>query len=307
MRITAEADAYLERYGAETGLQKLKSAGYDAVSLCIRDMHRDPNFASLSEAQLKERFSPLREALDRLEMKLSFVIADRDIYSSKDPGSSELRKQWCLQTVRIAAVLGSSIAVVRPAPVSGEANARARSKEILLDVLSAMEAEGKPLGVRPAGLNTCQPNAYGNRLKELAELAETTGAGILFDPAAAYLLHERVPGFTTFGYWDAPTSYWDTEEEQPWLSDALSAYLIGIRFNDTERTIGNPELPLSGVLDYRTIVKALENRSDDLYLSVDCRTILKRYHDLLRRDSFTDELTAYYCRLAKAVGRKGAE
>ena len=305
MKITAEADFFINRYGLEAGLQKLAEQGYRYISYNVRVMHEDASFGEWPREKLEAYCQPLRQALEKSGLQLAYLIADRGIYSHADPGSFPTRKSWCVQTVRMAAYLGCPAAVIRPASVPASCDGGyERSQELLEQALSAMAAEGARLGVRPAILNTSELFVYGNRTQELLALAQEYRAGILLDPSAAYQLRQRIPCLTTVGYWDSPSPVYPENGDEPGMPEVLREHLIGVVCNDTERTIGNPMLPLMGALDYRGIRRQLGESARQLYLTMAYQPIFKRYDDFLDRESLVAALTEYFYHLAKGIGEK---
>jgi len=305
MKITGEADFFVKQYGIEKGLEKLAKLGYKTVSYSLREMHTDSTFGEWTKDKMEAHYELLRDALSRFQLQLSYLVMDRGIYSESSPDSVEARRKWCVQAVRVAAYLGCKWVVIRPAEVAtSRTDAYERSKEILCQALEVMKEEGEKLGVKPAVENLAKFHIYGDRGVELLELAEKYEVGILLNPVNAYTVREQMPCFTTTGYWDGPTRIYRDEMQDDNMVSLLKKHLIGVVFNDIERTIGNPVLPLMGVIDYRSIRKVIGKSSEDICLTVAYQPIFKRYEDFCEEGNLMNIIAEYFYQMAVAIGEK---
>lgn len=305
MKITGEADFFIKQYGLEDGLRRLRKIGYKNISYCINTVDDGSTFGTWSEREIEEHYRLLRDKVRQWGLHISYVTMDKGIYSHAQPDTFETRKSWCLQAVKVAAYLGCESVVIRPASIPAHCpDAYQRSKDILCEVISVMKAEGDKVGVQPAIENTGELHIYGNRGVELLELAKEYEVGILLNPSMAHLLRERIPCFTTVGYWDNPARVYPPEAKEIGLVELLKNHLLGVLLNDTERTMGNPVLPMTGVLDYREIVKQMGNCSENICLTVGYQPIYKRYRDFLSEESLVNTIAEYFYQLAVSMDKK---
>jgi hypothetical protein len=262
-------------------------------------MSEHPDYGEWSQEKIEEHYRTLREALKQYGLHISYIIIGRGIYHHGLPEQFETRKMWCVQAMRVAAYLECPAVVIRPTTLPASIpDVYPRSKEILIEVLSVMKAEGDKLGVQPAVLNVGELYNYGNRGEELLELAKEYQIGILLDPSMAHLLRERIPCLTTTGYWDSLGRV--HIEGRPGVSiiELLQEHLIGVLLNDTERTMGNPVLPMMGIIDHREIVRQMKRCSEEICLTVVYQPIYKRYSEFLEKESLVNTLGEYFYQMA---------
>lgn len=304
MKIAGEADFFVKQYGIEEGFKRLKQLGYQNISCCLSTIYDDPTFRELSQQEMEEQYKTLHDMLREYGLHISYVTVDRDIYSYSEPDTFESRKAWCVQAVKVAAYLGCAYVVIRPASVPAHCQeAYQRSKDILCEVLTAMKAEGDQVGVKPTVENTGALHIYGNRGEELLELAEEYEIGVLLNPSMAHLIRERIPCFTTVGYWDNPSRVYPSEAKEIALVEQLKNHLIGVLLNDTERTMGNAVLPMTGVIDYREILKQLGSSSEHICLTVVYQPIYKRYRDFLNVEPLVNTIAEYFYQMAISMDK----
>ena len=299
MKVTCESDFYIQRYGIEEGLKKIKELGYQNISYTLTQMSVFPDFGEWSKEKLEEQYEPLRKVLEKYGLGISYITMARSIYNHNQPTTFETRKTWCLQTMRVAAYLGCPLVVVYPTALPGGCpDLYQRSKEILWEVLSDMREESSKIGVQVAIQNAGDLYNYGNRGEELLECAETFGVSVLLDPSMAHLLRERIPCLTTTGYWDSLVRVRVGGRRTVTIIEYLQEHLIGVLLNDTERTIGNPVLPMMGVIDHREIVRQMKTCKKELCLTVIYQPIFKRFSEFLESESLVDTLGEYFYQMA---------
>ena len=303
MKITCESDFYIQRYGLDEGLKKIKEIGYQYITYTLTEMSNFPDFGEWTKEKIEEHYEPLRKLLEKYGLHISYLTMARGIYNHNQPTTFEARKRWCVQAMRVAAYLGCSSVVIRstalPAALpTGYKEVYQQSKEILWEILSVMKEEGDKIGVRPVVLNVGDLFNYGNRVEELLECVDKFGIGVLLDPSMAHLMRERIPCLTTTGYWDSLGRVHEEGRPGDSIIELLQEHLIGVLLNDTERTIGKPVLPMSGIIDHREIVRQMQRCPNELCLTVVYQPIFKRFSEFLETESLVDTLGEYFYQMA---------
>lgn len=304
MKITCEADFYIQRYGIDEGMKKIKELGYQNISYMLMEMKDYPDFHEWSKEKMEEYYEPLREVLEKYGLHIYYLTMARSIYNHSEPETFEVRKLWYLQAMRVAAYLGCHMVVISPAILPGSLptgyqETYRRSKEILWEVLAVMKEEGDKIGVRPVVLNARYLYTYGNRGMELLECAEKFGSGVLLDPSMAYVARDKIPCLTTIRYWDSVGRVYEDCDSGTSIIELLQEHLIGVLLNDIERTIGNRVLPMSGVIDHRELVRQMKKCQNELCLTVTYQPIFKRFSEFLGAEYLVNTLGTYLYQMAK--------
>ena len=172
MKLTAQADFYIDHYGVEEGIKYLKSLGYNQIVYAISGRTKKV-FAD------EHAYELFRETLQRYDMKLLFTIHKEEVYSDLAPQTTEGRIIKCIESLRITANMGCEVMAVRPVALRKSIpNALDESKRLTFEIYSDIKEKADGLEIKLAFFNntkimqfTSGTYSYGCRGSELLELA----------------------------------------------------------------------------------------------------------------------------------------
>lgn len=280
MKLTAQADFYIEQYGIEEGIKYLKSLGYNQIIYSISG-RTEKVFAD------ETSYGVLREMLKRYDIKLLFTIHKEEVYSDMPPVSPETRKAKCLKSLRITANMGCEVMAVRPVALRKSIpNAWEESKRLTYEIYTDMKEEADRAGVKFAFFNntkvlqfTSGTYSYGCRGKELMELARHFDADVVINPVYALKAGERV------------------DELLVEVKERLLAFGI---YDQSQRT-PQPSFPMFGTVDYAGLTRFFESYESDAAIVMMYTPIMNRYEDFVHERSFIYALTEAFHEIARLV------
>lgn len=287
MKLTAEADFYIEKLGAENGVKYLKDLGYQNIIYTITARTLEPFSDLKSDNKMIESFRILREVLADANVKLLFTNYREEIYNDQVPNLLELKKQRCIQAVKATAHMGCRIMCVRPVCLrNSTANAWEESKRLTYEIYSEIKQEADKLGVQLAFLNNTKQlsfssgtYSYGCKASELMELAETFDAQIVISPTCALHAGERVEGLLT-----------ETKDK-----------LLGFCMDDRMQRTISQGFPMFGAVDYYGLIEFFKSYSCNAAAVMMYTPIMNRYMDLIYDFDVMDTISKAYRSVACLV------
>jgi len=290
MKIAAQSDFYFQTYGPNEGIKRLEKLGYQYITYTITDRYDQPFTTKWTDTEIKERYEPIKKAVEASNLEMLFAMIGTDIYNDVLHHTFEARKKMCVNAVKAAAYAGCGIIAVRPATiVRAVQNAMEKSKEISLEVFNAMKEEAEKMGVKLAFINNTMSQTlwggnfcYGSTAADLVELSERYDAGIIIDPVSAYNSLQRV------------------EELLVGVGDKLIGFLI----TDIEGATKSSVLPTMGIINYSEISNCLRQVPEETALVVMQTPILKRYGDFIHNEPMVEALNQFLRKTADVIVRK---
>ena len=290
MKIAAQSDFFFQTYGPEEGIKRIEELGYKYITYTITGRYDQPFTTQWTDKELKEHYSPIKEAMDNSNLEMLFAVVGTDIYNDVLHFTLEARKKMCVHSVKAAAYAGCKILAVRPATiVRATQDAMQKSKAISFEVFDAMKEEADKLGVKLAFINNTKSQnlwggniCYGSNASDLMELAEKYDAGIVIDPVSANHAMERVEN----------------------LLVGVGDKLIGFFLTDIEGTTKANVIPTLGCLNYSDIARNLKYASEDAALVAMYSPILKRYSDFAKNEGFVKTLGELMMKMANTFLQK---
>lgn len=283
MKLTAQADFYIEHYGVEEGIKYLKTLGYNQIVYAISGRTKKL-FADENAYEL------FRTTLQQHDIKLLFTIHKEEVYSDSAPQSTEGRILRCIDSLRITANMGCEVLAVRPVTLRRSIpNAWEESKRLTCEIYSGIKEEANGLGVKLAFFNntkvmqfTSGTYSYGCRGSELLELADVFDAGIVINPVYALKAGERV------------------EELLTEVKDKLLAFCI----NDQSQRTPYQSFPMFGTVDYVGLSRFFKMYDSDASIVMMYTSILNRYEDFAAERSLLHALTMAFHKIACLIAGK---
>ena len=291
MKIAAQCDWFIEKYGPEGGVRYLKELGFENLVLTINGRYDQPFTTSWTDRDLEENYAPVRKAARGSSLNMLFAVLGTNIYLDDLAHTADARRKMCVQAVKAAAYAGCAFLGVRPAVlVQSSPDAPEKSKEITCSIFDEMQAAAKQTGIRLAFINGTKTlgcsygnRCYGSSSRDLLELAERYDGKILIDPISAEFANEKA-------------------EE---LIEAAGERLLGILVTDMECSTRLPVIPTAGHINYVSITQALRHVCDDAALVTMYTPVFKRYKDLLQTEGLADELSRLLLRVTKVFAERG--
>lgn len=275
MKLAAQAEFYIEKLGLDKGIEALKKAGYSKLIYTL-------DIGCLNKFSDSD-FQAIRNKLEKEGLSMPFTIFSREIYLDHAPGVYEARKDLCLKAVRATALMGCKIIGVQPVCFrQSTPDAYEQTKELTYKIYSEIKEEADKADVKLAFINTSKricftsgTYSYGCRAKELLELADTFGAGIIIDPVAALQAGERVDELLV-----------GTREK-----------LVGFCMNDIAQREMTKTFPMFGRVDYYELIRLLQDYDSDAVAVMMHTPIINRYSDFIENEALVETITNVYCKM----------
>lgn len=282
MKLAAQADFYIEKFGPKEGTKKLKEIGYQNIVYTITPQ----TFAKFSD----DDFCLNRSEIEKAGMQMTFAICGKELYLDHAPHEFEGRKQMCIKALKAAALMGCSVLGVRPLAFRNSTpNAWEESKRLTYELYSEVREEADKLGVKLAFFNnTKQPcfssgtYSYGCRASELLELAKNFDSGIIIDPAYALKAGERVEELLT-----------ETKDK-----------LLGFCISDMAQREMTQALPMFGSVDYQGLIHFFQDYESDAAVVMMYTPIMNRYSDFVSNQELISSITRTYLKVARLIEGK---
>lgn len=276
MKLTAQADFYIEKFGAEKGVKYLKNLGYQNIIYTITARTLEPLSALKNDSEIEESFRALRETLHDTGVNLVFTNFREEIYHDLVPSLLEKRKQMCIQAVRVTAYMGCKVMGVRPVCFRCSAtNEWEESKRLTYEIYSEVKKEADKFGVKLAFLNNTKQlcfsygtYSYGCKASELLELSEAFDSGIILNPAYALKAGERIEEMLT-----------ETKDK-----------LLGFCIDDKAQRATTQGIPMFGSVDYYGLIEYFKSYESDAAAVMMYTPIMNRYADFTYDFNVVDTL-----------------
>jgi len=283
MKLTAQADFYIDHYGVEEGIKYLKSLGYNQIVYAISGRTKKV-FAD------EHAYELFRETLQRYDMKLLFTIHKEEVYSDLAPQTTEGRIIKCIESLRITANMGCEVMAVRPVALRKSIpNALDESKRLTFEIYSDIKEKADGLEIKLAFFNntkimqfTSGTYSYGCRGSELLELAGAFNADIVINPVYALKAGERI------------------EELLTEVKDKLLAFGI---YDQSQRT-PYASFPMFGTVDYIELIRFFKGFKSDASIVMMYTPIMSRYEDFVSERSFIHALTEAFHKIGCLINGK---
>lgn len=284
MKLTAQADFYIEKFGAENGVKYLKDLGYQNIIYTITARTLEPFSKLQNECEIKNHFKLLRESLDDTGVNLVFTNYREEIYNDQIPSMLESKKQSCIQAVKATAYMGCKIMGVRPVCFRcSTPDAWEESKRLTYEIYSEVKKEADKLGVKLAFFNNTKQlcfssgtYSYGCRASELLELAEYFESGVIINPAYALRAGERVEELLL-----------ETKDK-----------LLGFCIDDKAQRTMSQGIPMFGAVDYYGLIDFFKTYQSDAAMVMMYTPIMNRYVDFIYDHDVVDTLTKAFMSVA---------
>ena len=259
MKLAVHANYFLDEYGVQDGMKRIRDLGYRYISYSITGRYDEPFVTQWSEEDLKNYFTPIREAAQANGITIAYTHLKGDYYNDFSPHTFEARKKMCHRAVLATHYLGVEMLGVRPVALNvPDPNSMELSRRVCYEVFDLLTQAAAELGVRIAVIN---PNriktsyCYGNTIDELKEICQHYDAPLIFDPLNAYFTHIPYRRFM---------------QE---LKDRFFAFVM----DDLEPLTRSRTVPMLGSVNYSVIFSEMYDMPEDLVVSVDASPILEKY------------------------------
>ena len=284
MKLTAQADFYIEKYGPNTGVRYLKTLGYQNVIYTITARMLEPFWGSSDDCKMRETFSNIREAFENAGVNLLFTTMKEEVYHDLLSRPIETSKEMVIWAVKATAYMGCKVLVVRPISFRRSSpEAWDKTKELTYEIYLAAKEEADKLGIKIAFFNnskhlcfTSGTYSYGCRTSELLELADAFESGIVINPVYALKAGERV------------------EELLTELGDKVLGFVIE---DQAQREIARG-VPFFGAVDYYGLIKYFQNHPSDMAIVMMYTPIMSRYEEFAEDMEFVTAITKAFMKMA---------
>lgn len=283
MKLTAEANYYIEEFGAKAGIEYLKNLGYQNIIYTLTARTLEPFLSKSSDEQMEQVFGTIREAANEAGVNILFAIMKEEIYNDQNPNALKKNKLVYKQGVKASAYLGCKFLGVRPVCLRYSSPCALEDSEMLTyEIYSEIKEEADKYGVRLAFVNntkqlcfTSGTYSYGCRGNELLELAEEFGAGIIVNPVYALKVGERVEDMLT----------------------EVKDKLIGFCIDDKSQRTIYQTFPMFGCVDYESLIDFFKNYKSDAAAVMMYSQIFNRYSEFSSDQDIVDTVSSAFFKM----------
>lgn len=287
MRLAAQADFYIEKFGIEKSVSYLKNLGYQDIIYTMATRDFEGISSDNSESVNVDKYDYLRKVLDDSGMNLIFTVVKEEIYNDQMPQLLERRKKTYIQAVHATANLGCKYMGVRPVCLRcSTPGAWEESRKLTYEIYSEIKEEADKVGVKLAFFNNTKQlcfssgtYSYGCKASELLELAEYFDAGIIVNPVYALKAGERV-------------------EE---LLLVVQDKLLGFCIDDKSQRANAQGIPMFGAVDYYGLTEFFRTYRSEAAGVMMYTPILNRYSDFLHDFELVDAITKAFMSVAQLI------
>lgn len=262
MKIAAQSDAFIEKYGLADGLARMKKIGYDTVTYAINERYDSPFTTQWTDKEIREKYEPIGEAFRKAGLRLVHVYEQNEIYNDLLKHTTEARKTMVINGMKAAAYLGAEAYFIKPATMNQTVvgDIKEYTKNLTVDFIQLLKPYEESLGVRLGFFNNFRRSSnvpYACNSEELLELCKEFNVVCAIDVANAYKA------------WMRPGEMLET------LKEYTRAFLV----TDAENTLKLPAIPMFGAARYEDFIPGLKGIGDHVYAVTVTTPVYKRYAD----------------------------
>lgn len=285
MNVAAQANFFINLYGIERALKKLKETGYEYITYQISSQH-DELFTNERTTQ------EIGVCVNAVQMKMAYTTINARIYADVLLETIETYKKMCIQAVKTTACMGCPILAVQPAEMLGKKpEIYEITKEVSLGIFKEMKQVADEVGVQLAFINNHNCYAYGSRIEDLIELTEMFDGKIVIDPMYAC----------------------QARENEMELAKRAGDKLLAFCVTDIDVGDGNPFLftgkqraimPMMGALNYPLIIDRMKYVNQNAFVSCEYNPVLERYAEFVDSEALMDAFDKLFYKTACLIAGK---
>lgn len=283
MKLTAEANFYIEKYGAKAGIEYLKNLGYQNIIYTLTARILEPFLSKSSDEQMEQVFGAIRKAANEAGIHILYTMMKEEIYNDQIPNALNKNKVIYIQGIKATAILGCQYIGVRPVCLRYSSPCALKDSEMLTyEIYSEIKEEADKYGVRLAFVNnskqlcfTSGTYSYGCRSNELLELAEEFRAGIIVNPVYALKAGERVEDMLT----------------------EVKDKLIGFCVDDKSQRTIYQTFPMFGSVDYESLIDFFKNYKSEAATVMMYSQIFNRYSEFSSDQDIVDTVSSAFLKM----------
>ena len=284
MKLTAEANFYIEKYGAKAGIEYLKNLGYDNIIYTLTARVLEPFLSKNTDEQMKEAFGEIRDAANLVGVKILFTIMKEEIYNDQNPNALTKNKLLYKQGVKATSYLGCKFFGVRPVCLRySSPHAWKESQMLTYDIYSEIKEEADKYHVSMAFVNntkqlsfTSGTYSYGCRGYELMDLAEELDAGVIVNPVYALKAGERLEDMLT----------------------EVKDKLVGFCIDDKSQRTMYQTFPMFGCVDYESLIYFIQKYKSDAAVVMMYSQMFNRYSEFTSDTEIVDAVSHAFYKIA---------
>lgn len=280
MKVAAQANFFMNLYGTERALRKLRKTGYEYITYQISNQCNECIAQEIGTCVKAEH------------MKIAYTTTDVRMYADVLPATIETYKKMIIQAVKTTACMGCSTLAVQPAEMLGKKpETYEMTKEVTLRVLKEVKQVADGVGVQLAFINNHNCYAYGSRIEDLLELAEIFGGKIVIDPMYAC----------------------QARENEMELAKQAGDKLLAFCATDIDVGDGNPYLftgkqravmPMMGALNYPVIIDRMKHVNQNAFVSYEYNPVLNHYSEFSESEALMDAFDKLFYKTACLIAGK---
>ena len=293
MKLTAEANFYIEKYGAKAGIEYLKNLGYDNIIYTLTARILEPFLSKSTDEQMKEVFGEIRQAANEAGVNILFTIMKEEIYNDQNPNALTKNKLLYKQGIKATSYLGCKFFGVRPVCLRfSSPHAWQESQMLTYDIYSEIKEEADKYGVRLAFVNntkqlcfTSGTYSYGCKGDELMDLVEEFDAGVIVNPVYALKAGERLEDMMT----------------------EVKDKLIGFCIDDKSQRTNYQTFPMFGCVDYNSLICFLKSYKSDAAVVMMYSQMFNRYSEFSSDTEVVDAVSRAFYNIAHLISGNRVE
>ena len=290
MKLTAQADFFIENYGVKNGVDFLKNLGYQNMIYTITARVLEPFLESVDDNEMKKKFGEIQDVMKQENINLLYTTLREEVYSDLYSCTPESKIKLVINAIKATAYMGCDTLVVRPICFRrSTADAWKKSKECTYEIYGAAKKVADELGVKIAFFNntkqlcfTSGTYSYGCRAAELLELANEFDSGVVINPVYALKAGERV---------------------QELLSE-LGDKVLGFMIEDKNQRIESQGIPFFGAVDYYGLIDYFKENPSDMAMVMSYTPIMNRYKEFASDMNFVQTLSKAFMKVAALIAGK---
>lgn len=284
MKLTAEANFYIDKFGPKAGIAYLKNLGYQNIIYTLTARILEPFLNKNSDDEFIKRFEDIRDAANEAGIHILFTIMREEIYNDQIPNVLNKNKAIYIQGIKATAILGCQHFGVRPVCFRCSIpNAWEESKKLTYEIYSELKDEADKYDVKLSFVNntkqlcfTSGTYSYGCTGSELLELANEFGGGIIINPVYALKAGEKVED----------------------ILNIVKQSLIGFCIDDKSQRTTYQTFPMFGAVDYQSLIAFFEKYDSNAAIVMMYSYIFNRYTELASDSNIVDTVSRAFYKMA---------
>ena len=289
MKLTAQADFYIEKYGPQKGIEILRNLGYQNIIYTLAARVLEPFLDENKDAEMRKKFEEIRDAAKDAEVNILFTTMKEEIYSDLFTCIPDAKIANVKAAIKATSYMGCEMLAVRPICFRKSIpNAWEETKKVTYQIYGGAKKDADSLGVKIAFLNTTKQlcfssgtYSYGCNAEDLIELADEFESGVVINPVYALKSGEKV-------------------EE---MLDKIGDKVIGFMIDDKTQRIESQGMPFFGAVDYYGLIRYFETHPSDMAMVMTYSSIMNRYSEFADDMEFVEALTKAFKNVACVIAR----